>query len=246
GKRSRLVAKVGSRKVTLAVLSLRKQQVHKSGGKRTVSHIRVRLSKRAATLVGRKLGGRALSARRAFASLKVQLKAPAGSNGVPAGSNAKTGSAALRLAPAFSDALAVAGLDLSTLPGTDLAPDGSLNMSVLSSTIDPQTGQGTVALKGGFQLGSGANAVTITDPEIVIDAGGQDVYGQVNGVRTRIAGLDQTGLAEMLKGGATQLHNLLLTLSPEAAQALNQAGGATLFVPGTALGDISVSLPPGG
>jgi hypothetical protein len=33
-------------------------------------------------------------------------------------------------------------------------------------------------------------------------------------------------------------------LTPEGAATLNQAGGVSFFVPGTPLGDLSLSLPP--
>jgi hypothetical protein len=255
GRRSRLVAKIGGRKVTLAVLSRRAQKVHHSGRKRTVSRIRVRLSRRATTLIRRKLRGRRLSARTRLATLRVQVTKPArrsgGSNpaahGSPSGSPSPgapaTGSAKIQLAPALIGALATLGLDPAALPGTNQAPDGSLSLSVVSADIDPQTGQGTIGMTGGLTLGSGSNAVTITDPQIVIDGSGGSLYAQLNGVRTKLANLEQSGLAEKLQAGVTQLHDILLKLSPQAADALNQAGGISLFVPGTPFGDISLSLP---
>jgi hypothetical protein len=244
GRKSRIVAKVGGRKVTLATLSRRAQKVRQSGTKRTVSRIRVRLSRRATALISRKLGGRRLDGRAVLASLSVEVTRSSTTAGVPADSGEPTtGFARISLAPAVGDALTQAGLDLSALPGADQLPDGSIDLPVAAVNIDPQTGQGTIDLRGGLRLGNGSTAVTIEDPQIVVGADGQSLYAQVNGVRMKIAGLENSGLSEALQSGVKQLHDTLLTISPEFASLFAQLGGLSVFVPGTPFGDLSVTLP---
>jgi hypothetical protein len=92
-------------------------------------------------------------------------------------------------------------------------------------------------------LGSGAKAVRIDHPQIVVGGAEQGLHAQVNGVDVKLAGLDQTGLQAALKNGSKQISDLLVQLSPEGAAALNQAGGVSLFVPGTPFGDIDLTLP---
>jgi hypothetical protein len=84
--------------------------------------------------------------------------------------------------------------------------------------------------------------VTIDRPQIVLDGDDSGLYAAVTGVRVKLANLDSSGVAEAIKNGSTQLSDLLLTLSPEGAAALNQAGGVSLFVPGTPFGDVSVTV----
>jgi hypothetical protein len=142
-----------------------------------------------------------------------------------------------------SQALAENGLAPSALPGADMLPDGTISLPVAGVNIDPKTGTGTVDLTGGFTLGSGENAITIDHPQVVVNGDQSGLYAAVNGTRVKIAALEGTGLAEALKSGTKQLSDLLIQLSPEAAAALNQAGGVSLFVPGTPFGDLSVALP---
>lgn len=235
---SRVVAKIGGRRVTLGFLTRRGQKVQDSSSKRTVSRVSMRLSKGAATLVQRKLGGRRLGLR-ALASLTVAVtKPPKG-----AADTAAAGQAKVVIAPGLMAQLLAAGLDPAALPGSEQLPDGSITLPVGAVNIDPQTGHGTIDLAGGLTLGSGANAVTIDNPQVVIDADGGTLYAQVNGVRVRLAGLENSGLAEALQSGLTQLQSTVLTLSPELATLLTQAGGVSVFVPGTPFGDVSVSLP---
>jgi hypothetical protein len=246
GKNGKVVAKVGGKKMTLAVLSRSKQRVRSSRANRSVGNIRFRLTKKAAKRINRKLRVKAVGARKPIGSLGVRVHKPAtGAPGTgPATDAPTTGAAKIGFGPGVSSQLEDAGLQPSALPGADQLPDGTLNLPVAGATIDPQTGTGTVDLSGGIQLGEGDHAVTIDNPQIVINADSQGaLYANVNGVRVKLAELEGSGLNELLQQGATELSNLLVTLSPEGAAALNEAGGISLFVPGTPFGDISLTLP---
>jgi hypothetical protein len=249
GRKSRVVARIGRRKVAFAVLSRRAQKVHQSGNRRTVSRIRVRPSKRAAKLIRRKLGGKRLSPRRTIASLRVTVRRPSGSTGAPpagtpgAGDSATTGSAKISFAPGLAELLGQAGLDLSALPGADQLPDGTIDLPVAAVNIDPQTGEGTIDLDGGLSLGNGDNAVKIEDPQVVLSATEAGLYAWVAGVRIKVAALEDAGLGELLRDGATQIEGTVLTLAPQAAELFSQLGGVSLFVPGTPFGDLSLTLP---
>jgi hypothetical protein len=251
-KKSKVVAKVNGRKITLAALKRTKQRVTSSGSQRKVERIQLRLTKAAAKRVNRKLGVHSFKKKSVFAKLSVRLKRPGagggngngvGGPGTSAAPDDTTSAAKIGLAPAVAGALAENGLDPSALPGADLLPDGTLSLPVAGVNIDPQTGTGTIDLSGGIQLGEDDNAITITDPQIVVNADTSGLYANVNGARVKLLDLDSSGLAEALQGGAKQLSDLLVSLSPEGADALNQAGGISLFVPGTPFGDISLTIP---
>jgi hypothetical protein len=241
GKQSKVVAKVGGKRITLAVLSRQAQRVKSSGANRSVASIRVRFSAKAAKRLNAKLGKRAFTAQARIASMTVLVKRPRA--GATSTRNPPASSAKLSMAPGVSQALAENGLAPSALPGSERLPDGSIDLPVTAATIDPQTGSGTADLAGGVVLGSGSNAVTLDHPQIVLGGSEQGFYANVNGVRVKLADLDKSGLSEALKSGAKQLSDLLAVLTPEGAATLNQLGGVSLFVPGTPLGDLSVTLP---
>jgi hypothetical protein len=241
GKTSKVVAKVGGKRITLAVLSRQKQRVKSSGANRSVANIRVRVSAKAAKRLNAKLGRRAFTGRAQLASMTVLVRKPgtgaAGTQSPPASS------AKLSMAPGVSQALDENGLAPSALPGSERLPDGSIDLPVTSAQIDPQTGSETVDLAGGLTLGSGSNAVTLDHPQIVLGGSEQGFYANVNGVRVKLAELDKSGLSEAVQSGAKQFSDLLATLTPEGAATLNQLGGVSLFVPGTPFGDLGVTLP---
>jgi hypothetical protein len=244
GKRSMVVAKVGGRKMTLGKLIRNKQKVKSSGTNRSVTRIKFQINKAAAKRINRKLRSHAFKGS-GFGTLSVLVHKPksgAATGTTPAPADT-TSAAKVGFAPGVSQALAENGLAPSALPGADMLPDGTISLPVAGVNIDPKTGTGTVDLTGGFTLGSGENAITIDHPQVVVNGDQSGLYAAVNGTRVKIAALEGTGLAEALKSGTKQLSDLLIQLSPEAAAALNQAGGVSLFVPGTPFGDLSVALP---
>jgi hypothetical protein len=244
GKRSKATAKIGGRTVKLAVLSKRGSKVRNSSASSTVSKLKVRLSKRAAKLLDRRLRTKVFSARAKFATTSVKLNRAANAGAPGPGATPPQSQAKIGLSPGLMGALASAGLEPSALPGSELAPDGSLVLPIASSTIDPQTGTGTVQFSGGLQLGTGDDAVTIENPSIEVGANQQDLFASVNGVRVKLAQLEGIGLPEALQGGLAQL-NGALTLTPEGAALLNQLGGVSLFLPGTPFGDLDITVPEG-
>jgi hypothetical protein len=244
GKKSWLVATVAGSRITLGVLSRKHQKVKTSGGNRTVERITLRFSAKAVKRINKKLGGRVFSSRKTLGSLSVRVRKPASKGSGTGASRTPTRSEAkLAFAPGISQALQAAGLTPSALPGTEQLPDGTISLPVAGATIDAKTGSATIDLAGGIVLGSGANAVTIDRPQILVGGTDQGLYASVNGARVKLANLDQSGLQEALKGGVKQFSDLLVSLSPDGAAALNQAGGVSLFVPGTPLGDIDLTLP---
>jgi hypothetical protein len=244
GKRSKVVAKVGGRKLTLATLSRRTQKVSSSAANRSVGNIRFRLSARAAKRINSKLHNRAFSARRALGSLGLRVHKPSSTgSSTPGAGDAAPAAAKIGFAPGVAQALSDAGVAPSALPGSEQLPDGTISSPVTAANIDPQTGTGTIDMAGGVSFGSGPNAVTVDHAQIVIAADQAGLYASVNGVRVKLADLDKAGINEALQSGAKQLTDLLVSLSPEGADALNQAGGVSVFVPGTPFGDISVTLP---
>ncbi len=241
GKSSKVVAKVDGRKMTLGKLVRNKQKVKSSAANRSVSRIKVQISKAAAKRINKKLRAHAFKGSQ-LGTMSVRVHKPGSAAGTTAAPN-DTSAAKIGFAPGVAQALADNGLAPSALPGANMLPDGTLSLPVSGVNIDPATGKGTVDLTGGFTLGSGDNAVTVDNPQIVVNGDQSGLYAAVNGSRVKIAALEGTGLAEALKSGSKQLSDLLIQLSPEAAAALNQAGGVSLFLPGTPFGDLSVSLP---
>jgi hypothetical protein len=244
GKSSKVVAKVAGRKMTLGKLVRNKQKVKSSAANRSVSGIKVQISKAAAKRINKRLRGHAFKGSQlGTMSVRVHRPKSAAGTGTTVAPTDNTSAAKIGFAPGVSQALADNGLAPSALPGANMLPDGTLSLPVTGVNIDPATGKGTVDLTGGFTLGSGDNAITVDNPQLVVNGDQSGLYAAVNGTRVKIAALEGTGLAEALKSGTKQLSDLLIQLSPEAAAALNQAGGVSVFLPGTPFGDLSVSLP---
>jgi hypothetical protein len=244
GKKSKVVGKVGGRKMTLATLARNKQKVKSSASKRSVTRIQFKITKAAAKRINKKLRGRAFSGGQ-FGTLSLRLNMPknSGAGTSPVAPTDTTSAAKIGFAPGVSGALAENGLTPSALAGAAMLPDGAISLPVMGANIDPKTGTGTIDLTGGITLGSGENAVNIDHPQIVVNGDQTGLYAQVNGLRVKLAGLENSGLNEALQSGAKQVSDLLVQLSPEGAAALNQAGGVSLFVPGTPFGDLSLTLP---
>lgn len=250
GKKSKVVGKVAGRKVTVATLANSKRKVKSSAANRSVTNLRMRITAKAAKRINSKLHVRGFSVRKAGGTLSVRVHNPAATPPIatpttptPVAGNT-TSAAKIGFAPGVSQSLSDAGLSPSALPGATQLPDGTIALPVTAADIDPATGAGTVDLAGGLQFGSGSNAVMVDNPQIVF--GGVDqgsLFASVNGVRVKLADLDKAGLTDALKNGTKQISDLLVTLSPEGAAALNQAGGVSLFVPGSPLGDLSLTLP---
>jgi hypothetical protein len=248
GKSSKVVAKVAGRKMTLGKLVRNKQRVKSSAVNRSVTRIKLKVTKSAAKRINKKLRGHAFSGRGQVATLAVRVHKPknaAGGTGTTpvTPTNGTAAAAKIGLAPGIAAALAENGLTPSALPGADQLPGGVISLPVAGVNIDPETGTGTIDLTGGLTLGSGENAVTIDHPQIVANGDQSGLFASVNGVRVKLAGLENSGLNEALQSGSKQISDLLIQLSPEGAAALNQAGGVSMFLPGTPFGDVSLTLP---
>jgi hypothetical protein len=119
------------------------------------------------------------------------------------------------------------------------APEGdAIAFPITGGEINTDDLAGTIDHSGGLRFSAGGTQVELTD--FVVDT--------VNGTLTSSAAdaelptlkLDLSGVQQSDEGGTIVLSNISSTLTPEAAQALNDAFGVSLFEGGLAFGDVTV------
>jgi hypothetical protein len=106
---------------------------------------------------------------------------------------------------------------------------GEINTGDLAGTIDHS---------GGLRFSAGGTQVELTD--FVVDTVNGTLTSTAAGADLPTLKLDLSGVQQSDEGGTIVLSNITSTLTPQAAQALNDAFGVSLFEGGLAFGDVTV------
>lgn len=107
--------------------------------------------------------------------------------------------------------------------------------------LNPYTLAGTITHSGGLTFTAGGKSLTIRD--FTVDVGAHRLYGYVDEVGARITVLDLNLSKAKLAPAASTLgvSNVVATLDPKAAGALNGYFGTKLFSGGLAIGTVRIS-----
>jgi hypothetical protein len=119
------------------------------------------------------------------------------------------------------------------------APEGdAIAFPITGGDINPDNLAGTIDHSGGLRFSAGGTQVELTD--FVVDTVNGTLTSSAAGAELPTLKLDLSGVQQSNKGGTIVLSNITSTLTPQAAQALNDAFGVSLFEGGLAFGDVTV------
>ena len=119
------------------------------------------------------------------------------------------------------------------------APEGdAIAFPITGGEINTDDLAGTIKHSGGLRFSAGGTQVELTD--FVVDTVNGTLTSTAAGAELPTLKLDLSGVQQSDEGGTIVLSNIPSTLTPEAAQALNDAFGVSLFKGGLAFGDVTV------
>jgi hypothetical protein len=226
--KGKLTAKVGPARVPLLKLDTSKAKITRQGLDTELANVKGSLTTAAA---------RALNA-----TFDVRLF----KSGIPVGKTTTIvtpetvrmtgGDTALTLDPGTAGALTSLGISAAPIDPASANPDGSLAFPITGGKVNATSFAGKIKHSGGISLSDGVTTVDLTEFDIQIDDA-PDLTAAVGPNRISILDLDLSGLeANVSKGGTITLGNVVATLTPGAASALNAAFGTTAFTGGLVLG----------
>jgi hypothetical protein len=119
------------------------------------------------------------------------------------------------------------------------APEGdAIAFPITGGEINTDDLAGTIDHSGGLRFSAGGTQVKLTD--FVVDTVNGTLTSTAAGTDLPTLKLDLSGVQQSDEGGTIVLSNITSTLTPQAAQALNDAFGVSLFEGGLAFGDVAI------
>jgi len=119
------------------------------------------------------------------------------------------------------------------------APAGDgIAFPITRGDVDAETLGGSIEHSGGLAFSSGGTTVELTD--FVVDTRAGTLTATVGGDQVAILSLDLAGLERSERDGAIVASGITAALTGEAATALNEAFGVSIFEEGLAIGDVTV------
>ncbi len=185
---------------------------------------------------------------RALALATVALAAPVAVTATPASAQQRkvvviklnAGTTALTLSPGATSALTSLGVNATPITGAKALEGGSIAFNVTSGSLaGNQPAKGLIRHNGGLRLTEGAIKIDLNNLRIN-DGDPATLTTQIgDGERIRLAKIDFAAGKTLVSRRRLAFTDLKLTLTRDAAAALNQAFGVTAFSEGFALGTIT-------
>ncbi|MFN8162161.1 MAG: hypothetical protein U0R52_14075 [Solirubrobacterales bacterium] len=119
------------------------------------------------------------------------------------------------------------------------AKGNGIAFPITGGDVNSETLAGVIDHSGGLDFSSGGTQVKLTD--FVIDTTKGVLTATAGGAQLPTLDLDLSGLKESEQGGAIVASNIKATLTAQAAKALNDAFGVSLFQKGLAIGTATVT-----
>ncbi len=226
--KGKLTAKVGAARVPLLKLDTSKAKIKRQGLDTKLSNVKGSLTRAAAEALNATFGvnlfKRGIPVGKTTTLVKPETVRMTG------------GDTALTLDPGTAGALTGLGISAAPIDPASANPDGSLAFPITGGKVNATTFAGKIKHSGGISLTDGSTTVDLTEFNIQIDDA-PDLTAAVGPNRISILDLDLSGLdAGVSEGGTITLANVVATLTPGAAGALNAAFGTTAFTGGLVLG----------
>ena len=230
--RAALSARVGSARLTILTLNLSRAKVGRDGPlTKTASGIRATLTARAATALNRAFSTRLFRRGLAIGTVRTEINLR----------DAVLGGGATTLAPdpLAGAALSALGITLGTVGGATTGP-GGIGFPINGGKVDATSLAGAITHAGsGISLTRGTTVVNLTDFVVGIDET-PALSALVGSNRVEILSLDVSQIRRSVDGETIVVENVVASLTPAAAIALNQLFATTAFAPGLKLGTATV------
>lgn len=110
---------------------------------------------------------------------------------------------------------------------------------ITGGSVDPNTLAGAIDHSGGLDFESGGTQVKLTD--FVVDTTRGTLTSTAGGAQLPTLTLDLSGLKKVTNGGVIVASDIKASLTAQAATALNDAFGVSLFTRGLAIGTVTVT-----
>jgi hypothetical protein len=118
------------------------------------------------------------------------------------------------------------------------ASGNGIAFPVTGGNVDPESLAGSIDHGGGLAFSAGGKTVELTD--FVVDTNAGTLTATVGGGQVPILSLDLRMLDRSERGGAIVASGIEAALTGDAATALNEAFGVSIFEEGLAIGDVTV------
>jgi hypothetical protein len=115
---------------------------------------------------------------------------------------------------------------------------GGIAFPITGGRVDSESLAGTIEHSGGLTFSAGGEKVVLTD--FVVNTSAGTLASMAAGAELPTLELDLTELERSTEGGAIVASGITAALSPEAATALNDAFGVSLFEAGLPIGTVTV------
>ena len=129
--------------------------------------------------------------------------------------------------------ISVAPIAPATVKGAGIA------FPITGGSVDPNTLAGTIDHSGGLDFKSGATQVKLTD--FVVDTTKGTLTSTAGGAQLPTLSLNLNGLKKVTNGSVIVASGIKASLTTQAAKALNDAFGVSIFTKGLAIGTITVT-----
>jgi hypothetical protein len=136
--------------------------------------------------------------------------------------------------------LASLGVSAAPAPPATANPDGSLAFPITGGKVDAKSLAGSITHSGGLTLTKGATVVTVSDFTIAT-APAPTLTALLGAARFDLATLDLSAVKVATSGRTVTVGPVTAKLTKAAADALNQAFGATAFAEGLTIGTATVT-----
>ncbi len=144
----------------------------------------------------------------------------------------------LVLDPGTADVLAQNKIEVT--PVRPAAPDGDgIGFPITGGMVDSESLAGTIDHSGSLRFSAGGKRLAVTD--FVVDTEAGTLTATAGGAEIPLLSLDLAGLQRSMEGDAIVASGIAAALTAEAATALNDTFGVTIFEEGLAIGDVTVT-----
>ena len=229
--RSTLTARVGSTRLAVASLNLRRARVGNDGPlTKTARGIRATLTAGAARALNRAFSTSLFARGLRLGTVRTEVEL---GDAVFAG-----GGTSLALDQGAANALQSLGITPGVLPPAT-ADAAGLGFPITGGAVDARTLAGEITHEGGISLTRGGTVVELRDFTIGIDDT-PALSALVGGQRVEILTLDVSNVQRSVSGRTIVVGNVVAKLTAAAATALNQAFSTDAFKEGLTLGTATV------
>jgi hypothetical protein len=231
GAKSKLFASVGTARVAILDLNVKKAKIARGGADGTSILV--------GNVKGTLTGAAAKALNKAFDTKLFKKGIPLGTAAV----DAVPFQTQLALDSVLSAALTGLGVTPAPIGPAVAAKNGRLSFPVSEGVLVPKTFAGLVTHSGGISLTKGTTKVELTEFLIDTTKPQAELTAVIGGNRVAILTLDLTGSKPVIKGKSAIVDNVVTKLTPGAASALNVAFGTTALKGGTTFGTAFVVAP---